>query len=74
MGERSLRRALIEYVEHYHVERNRQGKGNFLLFPRDTEIRREPQPVQCRGRLVRSCAITIERRRDRTPTVQSPEL
>jgi len=48
--------------------------SNFLLFPRDTEIRREPQPVQCRGRLVRSCAITIERRRDRTPTVQSPEL
>jgi hypothetical protein len=58
LGERSLRRALIEYVEHYHVERNRQGKGNILLFPRDTEIRREPQPVQCRGRLVRSCAIT----------------
>ena len=26
-GERSLRRALNEYVEHYHAERNHQGKG-----------------------------------------------
>ena len=33
-GERSLRRALSEYVEHYHAERNHQGKGNVLLFPR----------------------------------------
>ena len=34
-GERSLRRALSDYVEHYHAERNHQGKGNVLLFPRD---------------------------------------
>ena len=40
-GERSLRRALSEYVEHYHAERNHQGKGNVLLFPRDT--RRPPR-------------------------------
>src|ERR1700674_174604 len=26
-GERSLRRALTEYVAHFHAERNRQGKG-----------------------------------------------
>jgi transposase InsO family protein len=38
-GERSLRRALSEYVKHYHAERNHQGKGNVLLFPRDTDIR-----------------------------------
>ena len=50
-GERSLRRALNEFVEHYHAERNHQGKGNVLLFPRDTDIRREPHPVQCRERL-----------------------
>ena len=49
-GERSLRRALSEYVEHFHAERNHQGKGNVLLFPRDTHIRRE-QPVRCRERL-----------------------
>jgi putative transposase len=50
-GERSLRRALNEFVEHYHAERNHQGKGNVLLFPRNTHIRREPQFVQCRQRL-----------------------
>ena len=51
LGERSLRRALNEYVEHYHAERNHQGKSNVLLFPLDTDIRHEPQPVQCRERL-----------------------
>jgi putative transposase len=50
-GERSLRRAVSEFVEHYHAERNHQGKGNVLLFPRETEIHREQQPVQCRERL-----------------------
>src|SRR5229473_1541034 len=50
-GERSLRRALSDYVEHFHAERNHQGKGNVLLFPRDTDTRREQQPVQCRERL-----------------------
>jgi putative transposase len=49
-GERSLRRALREYVEHFHAERNHQGKGNVLLFPRDTNIHRAG-PVQCRERL-----------------------
>jgi hypothetical protein len=32
-GEASLRRALSEFVEHFHTERNHQGKGNILLFP-----------------------------------------
>jgi putative transposase len=49
-GECSLRRALSEYVEHFHAERNHQGKGNVLLFPRDTDVCREG-PVQCRERL-----------------------
>jgi transposase InsO family protein len=49
-GERSLRRALDEYVEHYHAERNHQGKGNVLLFPRNTGHHRQG-PVQCRERL-----------------------
>src|SRR5207247_962030 len=40
-GERSLRRALSEYVAHYHDERNHQGKSNVLLFPQMTEMRRE---------------------------------
>jgi len=49
-GERSLRRALNEYVDHYHAERNHQGKGNVLLFPRDRNVHPE-RPVQCRERL-----------------------
>jgi putative transposase len=49
-GERSLRRALSEYVVHYHAERNHQGKSNVLLFRHATQIRREG-PVQCRERL-----------------------
>ena len=49
-GERSLRRALSEYVAHYHAERNHQGKDNVLLFPRDEQVRRGGL-VQCRERL-----------------------
>jgi putative transposase len=33
VGERSLRAAIHEFVEHYHYERNHQGVGNQLLFP-----------------------------------------
>ena len=50
LGECSLRRALNQYLEHYHAERNHQGKGNVLLFPRDTDVGRKG-PVQCRERL-----------------------
>jgi hypothetical protein len=32
-GEASLRRALTEFIDHFHAERNHQGKGNVLLFP-----------------------------------------
>jgi putative transposase len=39
-----------EYVEHYHTERNHQGKGNVLLFQRVTEARRD-NSLQCRERL-----------------------
>ncbi len=49
-GERSLRRALSDYVDHFHAERNHQGKGNILLFLRNTDRHREG-PVQRRERL-----------------------
>ena len=62
-GERSLRRALSEYVDHFHAERNHQGKGNVLLFPLATDRQREG-PVQCRERLGGSYATIIVRRRD----------
>jgi putative transposase len=49
-GERSLRRAMSEYVVHYHAERNHQGRSNVLLFPRVTEARCD-RVVECRERL-----------------------
>ena len=30
-GEDSLRKAVREFVEHYHLERNHQGLGNRLI-------------------------------------------
>ena len=42
--------ALSNYVDHFHTERNHQGKGNILLFPRNTDRGREG-PVHCRERL-----------------------
>jgi hypothetical protein len=49
-GERSLRRALSEYVDHFHAEPNHQGKGNVLLFPPPNDRQRDG-PVRCRERL-----------------------
>ena len=34
VGEGSLRRAVAEFIEHYHRERNHQGLGNQLIVPR----------------------------------------
>ena len=62
-GERSLRRALSEYVAHYHAERNHQGKSNVLLFRRVTQTRHE-EPVQCRERLGGLLNYSIKRRRE----------
>ena len=50
-GERSLRHVLHEYMEHYHHERNHQGKGNVLLFPSSGQGHKGEGLVQCRDRL-----------------------
>ena len=50
-GEASLRHALHEYVEHYHHERNHQGKGNVLLFPMVRQGTEQSGPIRCRERL-----------------------
>ena len=50
-GESSLRRALQQYIVHYHEERNHQGKGNRILFPSRAEARRSMGAVRCRERL-----------------------
>ncbi len=49
-GEDSLRTALREYVTHYHEERNHQGKGNVLLFPKKDQALQVGE-VKCRERL-----------------------
>jgi len=51
-GEDSLRRALAEFLEHYHAERNHQGKDNVLLFPaNDTPHAATPRCRQSLGGL-----------------------
>ncbi len=51
-GETSLRRALCEYLVHYHAERNHQGKSNVLLFPTATKaMNRVDGSVGCKERL-----------------------
>jgi putative transposase len=50
-GETSLRRAINEYVAHFHCERNHQGKGNVLLFPEPSDRGHKGNRIQCRQRL-----------------------
>ena len=51
-GEASLRKALTQFQQHYHEERNHQGKNNVLLFPAPAPL--EPgrrRGIRCRERL-----------------------
>ena len=50
IGEAHLRRAVREYVEHYHGERNHQGIGNQLIDSPDGGSLRSG-PIECRERL-----------------------
>jgi hypothetical protein len=51
-GEASLRRMLTEFIDHYHAERNHQGKGNVLLFPSEEVGQQKPgSRVRCREHL-----------------------
>lgn len=38
VGENSLRKAVSQYVEHYHSERNHQGLDNIIPFPQSASI------------------------------------
>ena len=38
-GEASLRKAISEFVAHYHLERNHQGLGNRLIIAPQAEVR-----------------------------------
>jgi putative transposase len=50
-GEEGLRRALSEYVEHYHEERNHQGLDNVIPFPRRDHAAVDSGEVECQERL-----------------------
>jgi hypothetical protein len=48
IGERHFRRAVTEYVEHYHEERNHQGLDNRLItgplaIKMTSRVRRPPR-------------------------------
>jgi hypothetical protein len=48
----TLRRALREYLTHFHQERNHRGKGNVLLFPTVTKAVNDVDgSVGCKERL-----------------------
>jgi hypothetical protein len=46
-----LKRALAEFVEHFHGERPHQGKGNVLLFPTQRLEQTADAQIVCRQRL-----------------------
>jgi transposase InsO family protein len=50
LGERHLRRAVTEFVEHYHVERNHQGLKNELIT-KPAQAANDNSPVLRRERL-----------------------
>jgi transposase InsO family protein len=50
-GEASLCHALTQYVEHFHHERNHQGKGTVLLFPAVSQDTARQGPIQGHERL-----------------------
>jgi transposase InsO family protein len=52
LGEASLRRAISEYLAHFHAERNHEGKGNVLLFPTGAQAKnRVDGSIGCKERL-----------------------
>ena len=51
-GEKSLRNAVNQYLEHYHLERNHQGLGNQIIEPQESTTEAEMTlPIQRRERL-----------------------
>ena len=49
-GERSLRNAVRQYLEHYHGMRNHQGLDNRIIDPGE-EVGRCEGKIECQGRL-----------------------
>lgn len=49
-GETALRKAVAQFLEHYHAERNHQGVGNRLIDP-GPEVGQATGAIECRQRL-----------------------
>lgn len=49
-GEQPLRKAVQEFVRHYHEERNHQGLENKIIDPGD-EVGQIAGNIECRERL-----------------------
>ena len=49
-GEKPLRRAVANYLQHYHAERNHQGLDNLIIQP-DDEVGNDTGEIECRQRL-----------------------
>ena len=49
-GVGSLERAIRNYIEHYHSERNHQGTGSEII-ERDRQVTGDRSKVECRERL-----------------------
>jgi hypothetical protein len=49
-GQRSLERAVTNFVQHYHRERNHQGLGNHLIDP-EKGVGAVAGKIECRERL-----------------------
>jgi hypothetical protein len=63
IGQASLRRAVAEYVDHYHGERNHQGLDNRLIRPVPSSVQKVGT-VRRNQRLVGCSTSTIAKRRD----------
>lgn len=50
VGENSLRRAIRDWLEHYHHERNHQGLENQIPFPNEN-VGKLYGEIKCRKRL-----------------------
>ena len=50
LGERHLRSAVADYVDHYHIERNHQGLNNRLI-KKPCDVPDRSGAVECRERL-----------------------
>ena len=50
VGEGSLRKAIHEFIEHYHQERNHQALGNRLIVEQEPGADKSGA-IQCRQRL-----------------------